>query len=292
MSMLAASNARCLLQHKGSGKIYNADAIETAIKDAVDGDTIFLTEGQFPGFTVNKKITVRGAGQGTKITGDIDVTISGSPKMTQTLLEGLNAQSKNISLKSPMNGVKIKQCSFSALATQANNDEVVLDRCFIQYNLGVSQYLKGMYIVNSKVVSSSNQYPEDAPVNFVNCEVTMEYIGKCSGTFINCIVKCNSSTYWSKHRYCNFVSSLLCGRWTDCDSSCTLQNCYESSSTSFDVDTLENLGFFGNDGTVVGPMGGANPYTLELAVPKIVENKVSLDAEKKVLNVTLKVSAN
>lgn len=292
MSMLAASNARCLLQHKGTGKIYNADAIETAIKDAVDGDTIFLTEGQFPGFTINKKITVRGAGQGTKITGDMKVSISGTPTLKQAVLEGFNAEGKTISLTTPMNGVKIKQGLFGGLSVDANNDDAIVDRCNISSELISSRYIKGLNVISSEVTIGSSSMSTDASINFVNCYVTAYYVNKCAGTFLNCIV--NGQYYRNSMRYynCNFINTLLCGNYRQCDYSSTLQDCYESTETTFDVNTLENLGFFGNDGTVVGPFGGAYPYTLELAVPKIVENKVSLDAEKKVLNVTLKVSAN
>ena len=55
----AESTSKCLLQHQGTVQLFDADKIANAITAAVDGDTIYLTAGEFPGFTINKKITVR-----------------------------------------------------------------------------------------------------------------------------------------------------------------------------------------------------------------------------------------
>lgn len=292
----AVSTAKCLLQHKGSCKIYDPDAIETAIKNAVDGDTIFLTDGNFPGFTISKMITVRGAGQGTKINGEINISIAGSPTLTQTVLEGVDMKSNHLYLKSPMSGVKIKKCKIFTLYTQANNNNVIIEQCGISSNLYYSDYIKGMTVLNSWVRIYATSNTKIYPINFINCHIAAEYIDGCVGTFINCII--NGKSYNrspANYKNCNFVSSLLCGnfRLSYVESSmCTVQNCYEDTQTTFDVNTLENLGYLGNDGTVVGEYGGVNPYTLELAVPKVTENTITLDVEKKILNVSLKVSAN
>lgn len=293
MSILAASNGKCLLQHQGGCRIYNADAIETAIKNAVDGDTIFLTEGQFPGFTVDKKITVRGAGQGTKITGDINVSIPGNPTLSQTVLEGFNAENGNVILKTVMNGVKIKQGNFKYLTTNANNDDVIIDRCNISYELRQSSNIKGMTVLNSNVVLGRDYSSSDSSINFVNCYVYAYFIDWCAGTFINCFVY--GRDYYSKNRFynCNFIYSLI-SYHPYFDYSCTQENSYTIDSNFKDEnpETLENLGYLGNDGTAVGRYGGVTPYTLDLAVPKVTENTIVLDPESKTLSVSLKVSAN
>lgn len=291
MPMMAVSTAKCLLQHKGSGKVYDASDIETALKNAVDGDTIFLTEGTYPGFTVNKKITVRGSGQQTKVTGNISISIPGTPTLTQTVLEGFMA--KDVTLDAPMNGLKIKQCKIDNLKTNANNDDVVIDRCNISLDLRFSTFIKGMTLNNSYVCIGRNTSSTDCPINFIHCYVLAYYVDKCTGTFINCIVNGNDRYSTKSYYYCNFVNSLLCGSYRSCDSStCYLQNCYENSETTWSKNTLENKGYLGNDNTVVGYYGGVTPYTLVLAVPKVTESTIVLDSEKKTLNVSLKVTAN
>lgn len=290
----AVSSAKCLLQHKGSCKLYDPDAISTAIKNAVNGDTIFLTEGTFPGFTIDKKITVRGAGQGTIVKDNIYIKIAGTPTLEQTVLEGINASSTNVYLSTSMNGVKIKQCSMNYLYTQANNNDVIIERCNISTEMAFSNYIKGMTILNSSVQVGYSYSTSDPVVNFINCYVNAYYVNYVAGTFINCIVRGYDYRSYSKYNNCNFVNSLLCGYYRTTDSStCTVQNCYENEDqTLFDANTLENLGYLGNDGTIVGQYGGNNPYTLELAVPKVTDSKISLDMAKKTLNVNLKVSAN
>lgn len=293
MTILAASSAKCLLQHRGGVKTFDASAIDTAIKNAVDGDTIFLTNGQFSGFTVNKKITVRGAGQGTKIMGDINVSISGNPTLTQTVLEGFDATDRNVTLTTAMNGLKIKQCKFKYLTVNANINDAIIDRCYISDELRQTSYIKGMTVLNSYVRIGYSYNSTDSPINFVNCFVYACYVDYCAGTFINSIVY--GYDYGGKNYYynCNFVSSLLYNR-TYTDSSCTLQNCYINDSNVKDEnpDNLENAGYLGNDGTVVGRYGGLTPYTLDLAVPKVTENTITVDPTAKTLSVSLKVTAN
>ena len=75
-----ASPAKCLLHHNGKVTLYDAEDIENAIKATADGDTLYLSEGQFAGFTITKKITVRGSGQMTRIGGDIVVENRESPQ--------------------------------------------------------------------------------------------------------------------------------------------------------------------------------------------------------------------
>lgn len=296
MTLFAASFAKCLLQHKGGVKIYNSDAIETAIKNAVEGDTIFLTDGKFPGFTVNKKITVRGAGQGTKITGDINVSISGNPTLTQTVLEGFDATDRNVTLTTAMNGLKIKQCKFKYLTVNANINDAIIDRCYISDELSQVSSIKGMTVINSYVQLGYRYSSTDSPINYVNCYVYPYYIDRIAGTFINSIIGSGSWDSLKTANNCNFISCLI--RFSNSytvGSSCTEQNCYHdsaSSSGSEKVDDLESLGYLGNDGTVVGRYGGLTPYTLDLAVPKVTENTITLDPTTRILNVSLKVTAN
>ena len=86
-----AQISKVALQHRGAVTLYDTDQIQIAIDNSVDGDTIFLNEGEFPGFTVNKKIAVIGKGNGeTKVTGNITIAIPNSPTLTARVLDGLN----------------------------------------------------------------------------------------------------------------------------------------------------------------------------------------------------------
>lgn len=291
VSMFAESAAVCLLQHGGSVQLFDADKIANAIKAAVDGDTLYLTAGEFSGFTIDKKITVRGAGQGTKITSDITISISGSPTLTQTVLEGLDlkSKSKNVILSTAMKGVKIKQCSMYVLIVNANNSDVIIDRCNISNELRYSSYIKSMTVLNSYARIGYYYSSSENTIHFVNCNVNMYYPSYCAGTFINSVI--GHGSYQSISN-CSFVNCLF--RWNAnsyFQSSTTVQHCYYDSECSDDDATFEELGYLGNDGKVVGYMGGSSPYTLELSVPKVTESEISLDPGTRVLNVNIKVSA-
>lgn len=293
----AASTQKCLLQHQGTVKLFDADNITGAMSAATDGDTLYLTAGEFPGFTISKKITVRGAGTSTKITGDVTINIAGTPTLTQTLLEGvdLNSSSKDVVLSSAMKGVKIKQCSMFRLLTSASNSDVIIDRCHIGYELNFSDnYIKSMTVLNSEIGDlGKNSSSQKNTINFINCNIEFYHPYQVAGTFVNCsIIRYETYSSYQTIANCSFVNCLF--KWDASSyfaSSTTSQQCYFDATCDWDAATFESLGYMGNDGRVVGTMGGATPYTLELAVPKVTESQISLDPETRVLNVNIKVSA-
>lgn len=64
--------------------------------------------------------------------------------------------------------------------------------------------------------------------------------------------------------------------------------------TRLEVMTKEQLqanNFLGNDGTVVGCLGGKNPYSLRMASPVISSSKVHFDTSKKQVQIKMKVSS-
>lgn len=289
----AESSSKCLLQHQGTVQLFDADKIANAITAAVDGDTIFLTAGEFPGFTINKKITVRGAGQDTKIADNVSINIPGTPTLTQTVLEGVNLKAKgySITLASAMKGVKIKQCSMKFLETSANNSDVIIDRCDIN-EIQYSTYIKSMTVVNSSLSLGKSYSSTTNIINFINCDVYFYAPSNVAGTFINCAITRYYNTSSNKISNCTFVNCLF--QWSAASyfqSTTSAQQCYYDESCSWDTATFEELGYMGNDGRVVGYMGGVTPYTLDLAVPKVTESQISLDPDTRVLNVNIKVSA-
>lgn len=294
--------ARCLLQHKGNVTLFDASDISRAMTASQDGDTIFLTTGDFPGFTINKKITVRGAGEQTIITDDIIINIPGSPSLNQTLLEGLYSGS-DVKLSSVMSNVKIKQCTINRLLTNANNYNIIVDRCDFRNassdsEIAFSDYIKEMTINNSRVRLGKNfkSIVKDNKMTFVNCYVWANYINDVRGTFINSIINGegwnNQTTSTAAFSYCNFLNCLLSGNYIVADTTCKIQNCYkDKDAVDFPYDKLMSLGYLGTDNTVVGSKGGATPFTLELAIPKVTDSKISVDNDNKLLIIDLKVTA-
>lgn len=290
----ADSGAKCLLHHKGSVQFFDGDKIAAAIKAATDGDTLFLSEGTYPGFTINKKITVRGAGQESKIAGEVKINISNNPILTQTILEWINlVESNNITIETPMKKLKIKQCTFYTLNANASNIEnALIDRCHIN---GSIYGFKSATIVNSKIYKTDNS---NSGQEYLNCNI---YMIDCnaSGKFTNCIIQ-----GLNIHRYINnsfFKNCLFGDKDFSFSSSSSAINCWYDTSFTIHYNTincslgkyeLEEKGYIGTDGTVVGIEGGSSPFTLEPSVPKVTNSTVAYDAANKLLKVNLTVTTN
>ena len=295
----ADSGAKCLLQHKGSVQFFDGDKIAAAIKAATDGDTLFLSEGLYPGFTINKKITVRGAGQESKISGEVKINISNNPTLTQTILEWVNlVESNNITIETPMKKLKIKQCTFYTLNAKASNIEnALIDRCHIN---GEIYGFKSVNIVNSKINIAGY---ENSGQEYLNCNIMgfrNEYVGK----YTNCIIQECFATGYYKPIYNSFFKNCLFkndGFLSNLSSSSSAINCWFDSSIDITSNTfncslgkyeLEEKGYIGTDGTVVGIEGGSTPFTLEPSVPKVTNSTVAYDAANKLLKVNLTVTTN
>ena len=80
--------------------------------------------------------------------------------------------------------------------------------------------------------------------------------------------------------------------------SCKLTGCYDVNDNTSSVDSnsteefLKENGYLGNDGTVVGQLGGTRntPFTLVPTVPRVTESSLKVDPQKKELNVTVTVT--
>lgn len=299
LSAHAIENAKCYLQHDGNVTTFESSAIAEAIEAAVKGDVLYLGEGQYPSFTLDKEITVRGAGADkTKIIGDVTISIPGTPTLEKEILVGLYINS-SIYLNKAMNAVTIKQCSFSSIQFSANNDNILINRCNIRSYQSVNNYIKGLTIVNSKINQIyAREYTDSNVSTYLNCNISSMFNWGTSfikGTFINCIVKSFEDT--NSFGNCIFSNTLF-GFDINLASTSYKQECYTDSKftldnldCSYDTNALTSKGYLGNDGTVVGIYGGSNPYTLELNVPRITSSKIALDRENKVLNVNLKVTS-
>lgn len=304
LSARAIENAKCYLQHDGNVTTFESSAIAEAIEAAVKGDVLYLGEGQYPGFTLDKEITVRGAGaEKTYINGNVNISIPGTPTIEHDILVGLGgggAYNFHIYLKSSMDGISIKNCSFGDLQTSANNDNIMIESCHCNNYLYINNNIKGLTVLNSKIdqVNAYNGFTELNVLSFINCNISSLYqsTGNLKGSFINCIIEKTSK--YSNYYYNCIFSNTVFGTEPSYNATTTLQECYtdtkftmSSGECSYDTNTLTSKGYLGNDGTVVGIYGGSNPYTLELNVPRITSSKIALDRENKVLNVNLKVTS-
>ena len=282
-----AQISKVALQHKGAVTLYDTDQIQIAIDNSVDGDTIFLNEGEFPGFTVNKKISVIGKGNSeTKVTSNITIAIPNSPTLTARVLDGLNLSGYTITVSSAVNNLIIRKCEFDQISFRGVVDEVLIDRCYISY-VSLSSDVVGLDIVNSRLGYLTGTAYTPSAVNVVNCDVTSRpYSTSTNVTFINSRVY----NYYSSYHYgtgCNYVKCAVRGQAYG-----IYQNCWNTYDTvsSYTKDQLIRDGYLGTDETCIGPDGGTTPYTLVSNAPKITDYTLKVDTGEKKLNVNVKVT--
>ncbi|MCR4957251.1 MAG: hypothetical protein K6B13_01385 [Prevotella sp.] len=317
IAALALNNSAVLLLHNGNMTTYEAEQINDAMETAADDDLILLSEGTYPAFDITKKITVRGTGEMTVINGDVNIVIPNEPTLTKNLMEFLKITG-SLNVKSPIKRMSIKQCNINHnnggyVRIQAKVSDSYFDRCRIGHlditgtyeekitvngvtSTFITPFAKGLTVTNSVVkeawgVDSAPSSAYDGKINtgstFLNC-----YIGRAEhslGKVVNSIIR---YTQWPLE--CTDFINTYFGRDTRRnENTCTFTNCYYRPvelPTDFNYEDLTDEGYLGNDGTIIGPLGGNTPYTLTPAVPKVTESSMKVDAEKKQLNVTLTVS--
>ena len=316
LSTFGASLSSIMLQHNGSVTMYESDKMSSAISAAVKGDTIYLSEGSFVGdFTINKEITIIGAGQLSIVQGNITIAIDNTPTLTAHLLDAIKVPSSyNVTVTKAIKNLKIRKCYLYEFRFSANTTDLNVDRCNIE-NFYASNYIKSGNVLNSYIsyIQGIMGTPLNT-VNYINCNIL--YISHwysyssnyaySAGTFINCIIYANSnSSYARAFDNSVFINTAYPSSFTfSASSSC--QNCYVGDFTmtqyteektgmkyhTVDADWLQSNGYLGTDGTIIGMFGGSIPYSLVPNVPTVTKSKVIVDTANKKLNVTLNVTAN
>lgn len=156
-------------------------------------------------------------------------------------------------------------------------------------------------VINTLVNSLSANSGATSNTTFVNCNLYISNCTNLSATIINSIVTHNNNTTYRTLNSTVLVNSLIYkypyngSPRISIGTSSVCQDCYGVSTSSLDTSTssLQNNGYLGTDGTVVGVYGGDTPYDdnmLVPSVPKVTSSDIKLDTEQKKLNVKLTVS--
>ena len=312
VSMTATAQlAQITLMHDGNATMFNANQTDAALDAAVDGDVLYFTEGSFTGnITITKKVTLVGVGEGTVLNGDITIYLTESAAtMPAQMLDALQLTG-SIIMKSKTNGMKIRKCKFDSFKYFSNNivtTNCTIDRCFINGTMNLNSHVEGMTVLSSKIKLLQGMAATASGATLVNCNI-WEITNNSSNsrllaTLINSIIYSAGSQSYI-HKDCMFINCLSSKNASSnigvVINAGVNNNCYTGVIFYMSSDTMEPSGFvnnsledfLGTDGTVVGITGGAAPFTLVPAAPRITESVIKVDPETKKLNVNLKVTAN
>ncbi len=302
ISASAVTVNKVLLQHKGNVTLFDGDDMQSAIDAAADGDIIYMTLGAFnKPFTINKEISIRGVGEKTVVNGDVTVDIPNSPKLENTLMEGVRVIG-TLDVKSAVDNLVISKCMIDYVKFSADVSGVIIDRCYVTASLALSTYIKDITVNNSKIYMLTAQEGTTKNTTFVNCNIADFLPQFFTGTFINSILERYSSVSNQTLYSSILMNSFIDTRYISISTTSVAIDCYSFNSYSVNriIDTncipiwadeqLKTQGYLGTDGTVVGINGGDTPFTLVSSVPTVTSSELNLDLEERKLNVKLTVS--
>ena len=297
-------DTKVILQSGANTTIYDGTNISTAIGAAKKGDILYLSEGTYESFTIDKEILVRGVGENTWIEGDVTISIPTNATLTQAVLEGVNV-SGTITITQPATNLIIRNTKVMDVKVNGALTNGLIDRCWITDTFNMNNNTNNTTVKNSKVAIISAGSLTYNTCTFLNCNIAHRANETTAAVFTNCII---GGTYSSKHgatwfdglktmESSVFTNTLFNTYDGSIGSSSSQTNCYfvREYSGACDCTTLEsrvNLSeYLGTDGKEVGVYGGTTPFTLDPQVAKVTESTFTVDTDAKKLTVKLKVAA-
>ena len=284
----AANDGKAILHHdKKPAAIYDADQLSEALIAATAGDTIYLSAGMYPTFTLDKAITIKGAGTNTKISNGVTIDIPGNPTLTSSLLEAVEVNGA-ITVKSDMTNFLIKMVKTTDLqfANQLNTNALV-DRCYLD-KFTITSAMTDFYVRNSYIWNLTSTSLKFNKCNFINCCIKGDW-NKAAGRFINCELRRTGDNTSIKSSILSY--SLVYSYYNSVDPSSYQEKVYFDDTLDWlSVDDRLNKGYICKDGTVVGVEGGKTPYSLTPSGPKETSSTVKVSDSEKKLNVSINVS--
>lgn len=286
----AANDGKAILHHdKKPVAIYDADKLSDALSAAVAGDTIYLSAGTFPTFTLEKAITIKGAGTNTKISKGVTIDIAGTPTLTAALLEAVEVNGA-VSVVSDMTNFLIKMVKTTDLRFEnaLNTPNALVDRCYLD-KFTITSAMTDFYVRNSFIWNLTSTSLKFNKCNFINCHIRGDW-NKAAGRFINCELLRIGNDYL-KIKSSILSYTLVYSYFIGVDPSTYQEKVYYDANSAWlsVVDRL-NKGYICKDGSVVGVDGGKTPYTLTPSGPKETSSTVKVSDSEKKLNVSITVS--
>ena len=293
-------DTKVILQSGAATTIYDGTNISTAIGAAKKGDILYLSEGTYESFTIDKEILVRGVGENTWIEGDVTISIPNNATLTQAVLEGVNV-SGTINITQPATNLIIRNTKVMDVKVNGALSNGLIDRCWITGTFNMNNNTDDTTVKNSKVYMISAGSLTYNKCTFLNCNIADRMNVNTAAVFTNCII--GSYVYNSEITGLGtmessvFTNTLFNTSYGSIGSSSSQTNCYfiNNSNGVCDRNTLESnydlSNYRGTDGTEVGVYGGTTPFTLDPQVAKVTESTFTVDTDAKKLTVKLKVAA-
>lgn len=274
------------LHHEGTVTLCK-QGVQDAITQAVEGDTLYLSEGVYGGFTVDKRIAIIGSGMTTsvpdevEVSGDFDNLYISNMEINKITFSGRQDSMRMVQCRI------LGNCEFNNAADWDNFSNTEFSMCDIDGILVLgTESTKGLVVHNSWIKQVQQGGAYEGAAMFVNC----------------CIQYVSTSSNYYKNGFVNsIISSVNYGLYYNClyytvNNTPGLYDCWKANKSLFNTDfnscTLSNeeligAGYIGTDGNVVGADGGATPFTLVSPILQVTEHNLEVDNTERKLRVSL-----
>lgn len=314
------------VQHgEGMRAFYGVEALKDAVAAAATGDIISLSAGQFNAPTINKAVTIQGAGyvissgNYTAIVGETTVEVPDGA--AGLVVEGLHFMGKFTVAGDSLCSFAFRKCRMDSLQFSAKIVEGELGQSKVQYltYAETNRFYVHHVVMHEIDATNVNQVAVDIDHcvvtgclrNTVTAVVRNSLLKNARGTsscaFYNNVLSQNMSsnslyfcggitsiyvsgnTIWSASytTYFNFVHDSYKALFVNTTHANTWNEAYDYKLT--DEAAAQ---YIGDDGTQVGLYGGAVPFSAVLSTPQIVEKTIATQTDENgMLSVKIKVEA-
>lgn len=321
---LTCYGQKVTLQHNGKivGFFSNSDGtcLTEAFEHAEEGDTLFLSQGDYYLPIIDKAITIIGVGAS-------ECAI----RENFALREPIKIQAKTNSTISQINLEGISLDDVSVGPNYSSEDigkieNINIKKSILRRGLSAGGYddLGNLTFESSKLIGSTNVYTLKNLI-FRNCDIS--YISSAgSKTTLPKYLNCDIVNYKGDKALCinciigqvgkgvtdyletgHILINTLYHKIENYDptKNCIQQDCYateEAIASNVDewgsnnklIITEEQLrqnNYLGTDGTIIGKSGGARPFNLDMHIPIVTKNNFSIDQNNKKASINVSVTA-
>ena len=240
----SSNNGTITLSHNGNETTFAYNKMGDAVEAAVDGDTIYLSAGEFEGdFRLTKRIAFIGSGadgsNGTGTytryySGNIVVNMPENTKLTARLFDGIYFDN-SFTFQTAIDNVIIRKCHTPcSFNINASMNSIYFDRCYIECASNmISNNIKKLVARNCQVSSlsmGSSSYNEVATSwQFIHCTIdpanygwndnegNYHYYCQLQGIYTNCIIDNDDNNDQGYELYCpNNASTSLTAAFINC----------------------------------------------------------------------------
>ena len=320
----AAQRPMVTLSHDGQLSFFTSlSALQEALDSAQNGDIIYLSEGKFASnssdITIDKRLSIVGCGYKSHILANLKIDMErNTAYMDAPLFDGVRMQTLDFSgiaaSRTNLNNVDIKKCWIRELSRGGYaGKNFNIDRCYIETAEFTGATSNNTVLQNTKIETIDNT-SDNYAIQVMNCNIHKAFW--CPKIVISSIINEGGTStgngigswYYLKPNGSHIIyNSLLGSQRMLQDINGTIKNIttydcfYDNGGETGLFDdkldctiNLEEKGYFGEDGTVVGVYGGEFPYSETPTVPTVdsAKSSVEYDKDSNQLNVTITVAPN